>query len=372
MPNFHLPPYRVESVSLALSETIDWGLELLRVPPLWKQSRGQGVKVAVLDTGWDVEHPDLVGAVAAAEDFTGSRRGARDGNGHGTHVAGVIAARRNHTGVVGVAPECRLLVAKVLADDGGGSEGWIVRGIDWALEQGADVLSMSFGSRQPNRAIYEAIERAVAAGKFVLCAAGNDGEAGTATLGGRQSRGWIRPRRLPVYIAAARSRAATRVNYPARWPQTVAVGAVDREGRAARFSSRGAEVDIAAPGEDVLSTWLGAGYARLSGTSMATPFVGGVVALMLAKHRARGGKTPIANQRDLLEHLRRTAADAGSPGRDVSYGYGLIDPESMLRAEDAIDADEPPARPALDCHIGPVFVNGVRGTFVFVPDILAS
>ena len=228
---------------------------------------------------------------------------------------------------------------------------------------------MSFGSRQPSRAIYEAIERAADAGKFLICAAGNDGDAGTATLSGRQSRGWIRPRRLAVYTAAPQARAATRVNYPARWPQTVAVGAVDRQGRATRFSSRGPEVDIAAPGDEVLSTWLGGGYARLSGTSMATPFVSGVVALMLAKHRARGGKTPIATHDDLLEHLRRTAADAGPTGHDEGYGHGLINPESMLRSADPIDA--PPPRSA-DCHIGPVFVNGVRGSFVFVPDSTSS
>lgn len=324
-PIFRLPPLRVEATYAALAETVDWGLAAYRVPEQWKATRGEGVRVAVLDTGIDAGHPDLDGAVEAARDFTDSPRGAEDAQGHGTHVAGTIAARRNEQGVVGVAPGCRLLVGKVLGDDGSGTSPEVAAGIDWAVEAGADVLSLSLGSPDPSAAIRAAIERAVAAGRFVICAAGNEGRDNA-------------------------------VNYPARWETTIAVGAVDRFGQVARFSSRGPEVDICAPGADVLSTFPSGRYARLSGTSMATPFVTGVVALMLAKHRRLGGATPVRNNGELREHLRRTATDAGPVGHDPAFGFGLIDPEALLAA-----APLPDPAPALPGE------PGLSGVTIFIP-----
>jgi major intracellular serine protease len=121
------------------------------------------------------------------------------------------------------------------------------------------------------------------------------------------------------------------VNFPARWPETVAVASIDRNGRLSPFSSRGPQIDIAAPGQDVLSTFRGGGYARLSGTSMAAPFVAGVAALLIALHRnAKDASTPLHNTTDLLEHLRRTARDAGPAGHDSGYGWGLINPDGLL------------------------------------------
>ena len=126
-----------------------------------------------------------------------------------------------------------------------------------------------------------------------------------------------------------------------------------------RFSSRGAEVDVSAPGQDVLSTYLNGGYAKLSGTSMATPMVAGVVALMLSKHVNRGGRTPVTNTHELREHLRRTSTDAGPRGHDPAYGWGLINPASMLRGGGGAAGSE--------LSIGPLQVNGVEGMLVFVP-----
>jgi subtilisin family serine protease len=327
-PIFRLPPLTVEATCVALAETIDWGLAAYNIPLAWKQSRGEGVTVAVLDTGIDPQHPDLSEAIAELRDFTGSRGGPIDAHGHGTHVAGTLAARQNDVGLIGLAPACRLLVGKVLRDDGSGDERAIAAGIDWACQQGADLLSLSFGSPRPGGRMEQALRRAVEAGKFVLCAAGNDGRANS-------------------------------VNYPAKWPFTIAVGAVDRQGRLARFSSQGEELDVCAPGEDVLSAWPGGGYAKLSGTSMATPFVSGVVALMLAKHRRDGGGTPLTNVDQLREHLARTATDAGPTGHDPHYGFGLINPAGLL--SDAADG-----RPPI-VQIGPLFVNGIEGMLVFTP-----
>ena len=307
-PIYRLPPFKTELVIGALAETVDWGLTAYGIPDVWKQSRGRGIRVAVLDTGIDVTHKDLDGAILEAKDFTRSPGGYRDVAGHGTHCAGVIGARQNDTGVVGICPDLRmddggLLIGKVLGDDGAGLESWIAAGIDWAVERGAHLLSLSFGSPTASPTIFQAIFRAVARGVFVVAAAGNNG-------------------------------ADNSVDYPGRYRETIAVGAVDRHGRVAKFSSRGNEVDTAAPGEDVLSTFPGNRYAKLSGTSMATPFVTGVVALMLSKHREQGSATPIRTTDDLREHLARTATDAGSPGKDPSYGYGLINPKSMLGPAD--------------------------------------
>ena len=313
---YRLPPYRVEATfaPLALADIIDWGLALLNVPDHWKRTAGAGVRVALLDTGIEESHPDLADAIDESRDFTKSKSGPADRNGHGTHVAGIVAARKNNRGVVGVAPQSRLLVAKVLGDDGVGSSAAVAAGVDWACDCGAHVISMSLGSPQPDTALHAAIQRATAKGVFIITAAGNAGRAGS-------------------------------VNYPARWRETVAVAAVDRNGRLSRFSSRGAQVDIAAPGQDVLSTYRDGGYAKLSGTSMAAPFVAGVVALLVPLHgngsdRPCAGNadatTPLRNVNDLLEHLRRTAIDAGPVGYDPGYGWGLINPDKLLRAPSAV------------------------------------
>ncbi len=319
-----LPPYTVEACYAALSETIDWGLGAYRIPQQWRDTMGQDVTVAILDTGIDEDHPDLSDAIHDARDFTNSRSGPNDRQGHGTHVAGTVGARHDDRGVVGVAPQCRLLIAKVLGDDGSGTSDRVASGVDWACDSGADILSLSLGSPSPDERLCRAIERAVEKEKFVICAAGNAGRPDS-------------------------------VDFPARWPTTVAVGSVDRNGRVSRFSSRGSEVDICAPGQDVLSTYLNGGYAKLSGTSMAAPFVTGVVALLLAKHRSLGGRTPVRNQRQLVEHLRRTATDAGPAGKDPSFGYGLINPESVLATP--TDAHKPPQPPEAPGD----------GVWVFVP-----
>ncbi|MCC7085946.1 MAG: S8 family peptidase [Pirellulales bacterium] len=324
----HLPPFRIESTFTTLAETIDWGLLAYHIPDHWKQTRGSGVKVAVLDTGIDEAHPDLVEALDDARDFTRSRFGPIDRHGHGTHTAGTIGARQNTVGVVGVAPDCRLLVGKVLGDSGAGPTSAVAAGIDWACDAGANILSLSLGSAQPERELLAVVERAASKGKFIIAAAGNDGRDNS-------------------------------VNYPARWRDTIAVAAVNRDGQVTRFSSRGPEVDIAAPGEDILSTWLHGGYAKLSGTSMATPFVSGVVALAVSLHRnLQRPETPLRNVADLREQLRRTATDAGATGQDPSYGWGLINPDALLQAE---EATAPPAPPADAPEIS------VPGVWIWIP-----
>jgi subtilisin family serine protease len=192
-------------------------------------------------------------------------------------------------------------MAKVLNDEGSGTSADIVAGIRWAVETGADILSMSLGSPEPDEEIHQALLLAIAKGVFVITAAGNEGpELDT-------------------------------VGYPAGFPEMIAVGSIDRTKKLSSFSSRGRQVDIVAPGDQITSCYPPRSYAVLSGTSMATPFVSGVVALMLAKHRKLGGKTPIETQQDMIEHRCRSSDDAGKAGFDPLYGCGVINPAKLMR-----------------------------------------
>ncbi|HHW14493.1 MAG TPA: S8 family peptidase, partial [Firmicutes bacterium] len=227
-----------------LPEQVPWGIARIGAPALWQQSpstTGAGVKVAVLDTGIDLNHPDLSPNLAAGVNILNPRRPASDDNGHGTHVAGTIAAALNGLGVVGAAPQARLYPVKVLDRNGSGRLSDIVKGLEWCVQQGIQVANLSLGSPEGNATFAEAVARAAAAGVVVVAAAGNTGP-GPDTLG-----------------------------YPARYPETIAVGATTRGDAVAGFSSRGEELDLVAPGDLILSTWLNGTYQELSGTSMAAP-----------------------------------------------------------------------------------------------------
>jgi len=330
------PLFGIQEISVtSLSETMDWGLRFGKIPDQWTKTKGEGVTVAVLDTGCNLSHKDLQAAILDAQDFTFSRFGPEDMQGHGSHVSGTIGARQNDVGVIGVAPECKILVGKVLGDDGSGSTQSVVQGILWAIEKKADIISMSLGSPVPAGPIMQALQQAVSAGLYVVCAAGNDG-----------------PR-------------VDSVNYPAKWAFTVSVGAVMSDGTVAPFSSRGPEVDICAPGQDILSTYKNGTYAKLSGTSMATPFVSGVVALAVSLNKKSENPT-FKNNSELKKLLQSTAIDAGAAGEDPDYGYGLIDPGTVLSS--AVKAPAPPVKAPGEISWGPIVLNGVTGRWVFRPD----
>ena len=296
---FSLPPYTVATSSRKkLRDRVDWALRALRIGRAWKETRGDGVKVAILDTGYSNGHPDLQKAVSAYRDFTGD--GIYDRSGHGTHVAGIVGARANKIGIVGVAPKCKLLIAKVLNNQGRGRTDWIVDGIKWAVDQGADIISMSLGSRSPMRGIKRAINR-LPRDTFIVAAAGNSGPG------------------------------INTVNYPAKYGMVISVGAISKNRKVTRWSARGTAVDIVAPGDNIISCYPRSGLAAMSGTSMACPVVAGVMALAVAKHKKHGGATPINNQQDMLDHLTKSCIDLGKKGKDTNYGYGLINPNQLLR-----------------------------------------
>lgn len=304
MTEWKIPPFKVEAVFMQMSQLVDWGIALTGLPELWKRTRGNGITCAVLDTGCHLTHPDLADAIVEAKDFTGSKFGPADKNGHGTHCAGIVAARDNEVGCVGVAPDARLLIGKVLGDAGSGSGASVAAGIRWAVERKADVISMSLGSGTPDPNIYAAISEARNAGAFIAAAAGNSGPGPNT------------------------------VDFPGKWRECIAVGAMNKDRKISRFSSRGPEVAIVAPGEQITSTWHQAPLATLSGTSMATPFVAGVMCLILAKHRLVPGSTPVLTPDNMRQHLQRTALDLDAPGFDPNAGWGLVNPGKLLGEEE--------------------------------------
>jgi subtilisin family serine protease len=235
-------------------QVIPWGIKAVKAPDAFVVSRGAGVTVCVIDTGIQASHPDLLGNVVGGENFVvmkGSVNPAAwaDDNGHGTHVAGTLAALDNGIGVVGVAPASKLFAVKVLNSRGTGYVSDIAEGIRSCVANGAKVINMSIGSSAGSALLQDAIAYAKNAGVVSVAAAGN--ESGP-------------------------------VSYPAKYPEVIAVSAVDASMRIAYFSNTGSEVDFAAPGVSVLSSTQGSAYATFSGTSMASPHVAGVAALMIS------------------------------------------------------------------------------------------
>lgn len=312
--SIHLPPQPFGDVCDRPEEVIDWGLKQTGIPDLWLQTSGAGVKVAVLDTGVAPYHPDLQPITAMVNmTQTGHPAWASDDVGHGTHCAGIITARSNGQGVVGVAHEADLYVAKVIRGADGDAQR-VADGIRWAINEGVQVISMSFTARKDYACIRQAVERALRAGCFLVAAAGNE-------PGGPFSGSTIR--------------------FPAKYDGVIAVGSValtsddpsvplkDRV-QVSGLSTYGRELDLVAPGVDVLSTYPPDKYAMATGTSQAAAFVAGAVALVLSKHLSQGGATPVSTPAQMIEHLRRCALDIDRPGFDPRSGFGLIDPRALF------------------------------------------
>lgn len=284
----HLPPYRVEATSLTLAPgECDWGVSGYGIPSLWQRHQGEGVRVGVIDTGVEPDHPGLLGCVKEHRNFT-LDESPFDTNGHGTHVAGIIAARGS---MKGVAPKAEVISCKVLNHSGAGSIDAVARAVEFCVEAKCCIVVMSLGSPIGTDRLAMVCEKAYRAGVALVCAAGNDGG---------------------------------RVSYPALYASTIGVGAVDRDGNVCEFSCRGKEIDVAAPGYQITSCWIGGKYATLSGTSMAAPFVAGVLALAVCEC---GCEHVAQNARKILQ---QTSSDRGPPGHDTDYGWGLINPSAIL------------------------------------------
>ena len=278
-------------------EVVGQGLAELGIPHLWLHATGKNVKVAIFDSGIDAHHEDLEGAVKGSVNFTPDPDA--DVFGHGTHCAGIVGARRNGRGISGVAPDCDLYAVKVVDDQGGSEYAWIVQGFQWAIANGIDVVSCSIAGRAYDERLAGVVEAAYGRGIVIVAAAGNFG-----FRVGEDSTG-----------------------YPARFPETIGVGALDDDDARATFSSAGEGVNIMAPGTNILSSLPGNRYGVTRGTSTAAPFVAGVVALMIHKLRRDLVRVSPALIKELI-YLN--ARDVGLPGVDKFTGMGIIKPEALL------------------------------------------
>jgi subtilisin family serine protease len=283
-----------------------WALDDVAFGAAWSTTRGAGVTVAIVDSGVLGNHEDLAGSVLSGADFVGSGNGWNDQLGHGTHVAGVIAAHAsNGLGITGAAPGVKILPVRVLDGGGSGQSSDVAAGIIYAADHGARVINLSLGGTNPDAGTHAAIQYAVSKGSVVLAAAGNSGEQGSPKI------------------------------YPGAFPEVIAVGAVDSHNQRASFSNVGDYVDVVAPGVDTISTYNASthSYAWGSGTSMATPYAAAEAALIVASDSTRD----VASVRHMIE---ATARDLGPAGRDSSYGYGLISPLGVVhRGADANEGD---------------------------------
>jgi len=284
-----------------------WSLINRGVPEAWaKGATGQGITIAVVDTGIALEHPDLQGnLVPGYNSITGSEaEGAtQDNNGHGTQVAGIAAAERNDLGIVGVTYQAKIMPIKAMGSKGVGFDDAIADGIIWAADHGAQIINLSLGSENgsvPSDILRQAVAYAHDKGSLLIAASGNYDPESQANPG---------------------------VSYPASDHRVLAITATDKAGRVTSYSATGSEVDLAAPGDSIPTAgWSkteGAGYTYASGTSLAAPFVSGEAALIWSQH-------PEWSRDQVVQALLRGTNDLGSPGRDNQYGYGLVDVKLTL------------------------------------------
>ena len=274
------------------------GVSMTAARRIWPSTQGENTVVAILDTGVDYNHPDLKANIIDGISFVAGEKDFMDLNGHGTHVAGTIAANSR---ILGVAPQSKILAIKVLGKNGSGSYQGITKGLEyarrWRGKQGevVNVVNMSLGGPIDDSSLYREIKNAVQSGITVVCAAGNEGDGKSDTQ---------------------------EISYPAYYQETVAVGAVDMQTGIANFSNSNDHIDIVAPGVETYSTYPGGKYVKLSGTSMATPHISGAVALIYARYKKRFGVYPDAKTITLL--LQYGSIDLGEAGFDQLYGFGMF------------------------------------------------
>ncbi|MDQ1007966.1 membrane-anchored mycosin MYCP [Streptomyces sp. V4I23] len=293
---------------------IPWPLQRILFDELWQDTKGKGVQVAVIDTGVDNDNVQLKSAVDASsgkdllkpdKNNTDDKRGKTDGTvdlvGHGTKVAGIIAARpRKGTGFVGIAPEATIIPIRQNDENNSGDDRTMAVAIGHAIDKGADVINISQDTTKPlslDSDLNRAVQRAIDAGIVVVASAGNDGMDGKI-----------------------------RNTYPAAFPGVLAVASSDRNNERAAFSQAGEFVGVAAPGVDVVSTVPGNGQCVDNGTSFSAPYVAGVAALLKAKH-------PKWEPAQIIAEIEQTATRSVN-GRDNFVGWGVIDPVRALSGDD--------------------------------------
>jgi len=341
----------------AIDETVPWGVSRIGADTVHQSGiDGSGIKIAVLDSGIDYTHPDLASIYAGGYDFVNGDNDPMDDYGHGTHVAGTIAAVYNDAGVVGVAPGIELYALKVLDSDGYGSYSSVIAALQWATGgtlggTWVHITNNSYGSSENPGLVVEAafLLTYYFDGVLNVAAAGNSGNI----LGTGDS-----------------------VEYPAKFDSVIAVAATDKNDNRARWSSTGPDVELAAPGVRINSTLLGGGYGQASGTSMASPHVAGAAALVMSSGMIKdtSGNGFICDE--VRQRLIDTAYDLGIGGPDNLYGHGLVDAEAAaLGSTPPLPPPPPPPPPSGDMKVSSIDMslktkNAGRHIFVWATAIV--
>ncbi|WP_339179303.1 S8 family serine peptidase [Paenibacillus sp. FSL R5-0701] len=275
------------------AEQSQWNFQAIQPTKRWDEGyTGAGVKVAVIDTGIFAHSELTIAGGVSTVDYTTSYN---DDRGHGTHVAGIIAAKSGNGGIVGVAPGVELYAVKAIGADGEGTILDVLEGVEWSIQNGMDIINISLGMDTDSSLFKEIIDNAYDAGIVIVGTAGNEQEG------------------IPLDTYT--------IQYPAKYDSVIAVGAVDSLNQRGIFSSVGEEVELAAPGVDIISTYVKAdgtgGYGKSSGTSQAAPHVTGMIALLMQKY-------PTMSNVELREEIKKYAVDLGAPGRDIEFGFGSL------------------------------------------------
>jgi hypothetical protein len=283
-------------------QVTDWGHEPVGMAKAKKLAfTGKDVKVAIIDSGISKIHPDL--SIAGGATFVENTFSYDDDNGHGTHVAGIIGAGNNDIGVVGIAPDSKLYAIKVLDADGSGYGTDLVAGIEWAVEHDMDIINLSMSGSRDSIAIRKVLEKADESGIIVTAASGNDETGYGQPLG-------------------------SDIMFPARYSTVIGIGSINEKLNKSTFSYFGPSLDYSAPGEKIYSTYvteegMNPGYAYMSGTSMATPYVTGIIALYKEAY-------PDLTTQQLKSAMQQNVFDLGMKDKDSYYGYGLVQAPSSL------------------------------------------
>lgn len=266
---------------------IDWGVKTINAPKVWSYTKGEGVKVAVVDTGIDMTHKDLSHKIKGTSNlFDRTTKDVTDRYGHGTHIAGIIAGDKT-----GVAPNVDLYIANALNDKGQGSMESVLNGINFAINYKVDILCMSLGTNEPlPNIISSRILKAYNKGITIVCASGNRGKQG--------------------------------IDYPAHYEHIVGVGGIDKNMELAKFSNYGFDMDVVAPSVEILSTYKDGKYAYMSGTSTASPLVAGGLALIKSYYRKQGVEL---SPKDMMNMLKLI-----NDKRDRYYGHGIFDVAKII------------------------------------------
>lgn len=290
-PIYQIPPitYGPSADILPLAGEVNWGMEKFAVEQLRKVTDGKGIKIGIVDTGVDKSHP-ILNNVADAKDFTGSRYGAADRHGHGTHCTGTVGGTDPR---IGVAPGATLYHGKGLGDSGSGGNG-LISAMDWCIQQGCEILSCSWGGGGQSQSWEARFREWEEQGIWLIFAGGNSG-AGTPDT-----------------------------DWPGRSMNLINVAALNPDGSPASFSSAGDKIDTSGPGVNIWSARPGGGYQQMSGTSMATPFVAGLLGLYRQALKDKG--LPIPRARDLRNTLFSRSTDTHTPGDDRRTGPGWVTP----------------------------------------------